>query len=386
MTHYLDYAATSAVRPPVVAEAVAAFLGGLGGTPGRGGHTTALEAGRVALRARRAVQELLGLPGDPGRLAFGLHATQALNTALHGVLGQGDAVVVTPYDHNAVRRPLAWLARHRGVEVRTLPGDPEGVLELDRAEELLDGARLLVVTQTNNVLGTVLPLETLAGLARAAGALTLVDTAQSAGHLPVRPAAAGADLVAFTGHKGMLGPQGVGGLWVRPGVEVEPLLRGGTGGDSRMAGMPEALPDRLEAGTLPGPALAGLEAGVRHLLDEGVEQVHRRVAPLKQRLREGLEGLGGVRVLSPEAPEGAAIVTVVSRALDPARLAERLDREGGVQVRSGLHCAPGTHDLLGTSDTGAVRFSLGWGSTPADVDAALAAMEALAASPAPTRI
>ncbi|MEQ9399824.1 MAG: aminotransferase class V-fold PLP-dependent enzyme [Longimicrobiales bacterium] len=378
-THYLDFAATSALRPEVVARAMADFLLECGATPGRGGHAPAVEAGRVALRARRAVQELLGLPGDPGRIAFLANATQALNTALWGVLRPGDAVVVTAYDHNAVLRPAAYLARERGVDVRMVAGTPDGAIDYQRAEDALEGARLLVVNSASNVLGVCLPLEELAARARAAGALVLVDAAQVAGHQPMQCAEAGADLVAFTGHKGMLGPQGIGGLWVREGVEVEPLLRGGTGGDSRQRDMPAAMPDRLEAGTVNAPGLAGLAAGIRWVLDRGVDVIARHEAALKARLHSGLSGLPGVRVHSPAAPDGVGIVTVTVDGMSPSVLAERLDREHGVQIRSGLHCAPEVHRTLGTLDGGAARLSVGWCTTEEDVDRALEAVEAVAA-------
>lgn len=377
MVHYLDFAATSALRPPVVAESMGRFLSECGATPGRSGHGAALEAGRAALRCRVAVQQLLGLPGDPGRVAFMPNATFALNTALWGLLATGDAVVVTQYDHNAVLRPVSYLKRTRGIEVRMVSGTPDGSLDYEEVERKLDGARLVVVNCASNVLGTRLPWAELAARAHAAGALVLVDTAQSAGHLPMECAAEGADLVAFTGHKGMLGPQGTGGLWIRPGVEVEPLAQGGTGGDSTDRDMPLAMPDRLEAGTLNAPGLVGLEAGIGVVRAEGVRALHVREMELKARLRDGLMALSGVRVHSPAAPDGVGIVTVTADAMDPATLAYRLDREWGVQVRSGLHCAPECHRILGTESTGAVRFSLGWASSEDDVDRALEGMDAL---------
>ncbi|HSJ08904.1 MAG TPA: aminotransferase class V-fold PLP-dependent enzyme, partial [Longimicrobiales bacterium] len=213
-----------------------------------------------------------------------------------------------------------------------------------------------------------------AGLARSAGVLTLVDVAQAAGHLPFSAAATGVDMVAFTGHKGLLGPQGIGGLWVREGVDVEPLLTGGSGGDSLLREMPRPLPDRLQAGSLNGPGIAGLLAGVDAVLAEGVDVIHARIAALKRRLHRELSALDHVRVLSPPGEDGVGIVTVVSDVADPAQLALRLDREFGVLVRAGLHCAPEAHRLLGSEGTGAVRFSLGWSSTDEDVERAVAAM------------
>ena len=377
MSHYLDFAATSAVRPPAVAEAMARFLLDCGATPGRGAHSRAIEAGRAMLRPRRKVQAILGLTGDPGRVAFMSNATMALNTALWGLLSPGDVLVVTEYDHNAVLRPAAFLERTRGVEVRVVRGTVEGGLDYEEVEAKLDGARLLVVNSASNVLGTRLPLRGLALRARAAGCLVLVDVAQGAGHFPMHCAEEGADLVAFTGHKGLLGPQGTGGLWVREGLEVEPLLRGGTGGDSERRDMPDAMPDRLEAGSLNAPGMVGLEAGIDAVLGMGVDAVHAREMALKARLREGLEGIRGVEVRSPSAPDGVGIVTVTAGGMDPATLAHRLDREWGVQVRPGLHCAPECHRLLGTLETGAVRFSLGWCSSEEDVERAIEGVDAL---------
>ncbi|HYJ81180.1 MAG TPA: aminotransferase class V-fold PLP-dependent enzyme, partial [Longimicrobiaceae bacterium] len=274
---YLDYAATSAVRPEAVVEAVARYLREVGATPGRSGHRRALEAGRVALRCRRALARLLGVPGDAGRIAFQPNATLALNVALLGLLRPGDRVVRTAYDHNAVRRPLAALAR-RGVEVTVLGGTPDGAVDLAELDGALRGegrpARLLALPHVSNVLGHALPVREMADRAHAAGALVLVDAAQSAGHLPVDVEAMGADLLAFTGHKGLLGPQGTGGLYVRAGVEVDPVLAGGTGGDSSPFDMPVAMPDRLEAGTQNGPGIAGLLAGVEWLAERGVAALH----------------------------------------------------------------------------------------------------------------
>lgn len=374
---YLDHAATSAVRPRPVVEAVTAYLENIGATPGRGGHRLAIEAGRIALHCRQQIARLLELPGDIGRIAFTANATHALNTALHGTLGSGDRVVVSTFDHNAVLRPAAALARGRGVDVVLARVEPDGSVDDAALARALDGARLFVINAASNVTGARVDVPGLARLARQAGALTVVDVAQVAGHLPFDATAADVDMVAFTGHKGMLGPQGIGGLWVRDGVDVEPLLTGGTGGDSMLRTMPAAYPDHLEAGTTNGPGIAGLAAGIGVVLEEGVAAIHGRTSRLKRLLWEGLREIDGVRVHSPLAPDGAPIVTITAAMLDPATFAARLDRDHAVLTRPGLHCAPEAHRLLGTDRTGAVRLSLGWSSTERDVVRALEAVHAV---------
>ena len=383
MRHYLDYAATSAVRPPEVVAAVTQFLTDNGCTPGRGGHTCAMEAGRVAFRCRRALARVLGAKGDPGQIAFMQNATHAMNTALWGLLGEGDAVVISQYDHNAVLRPAHHLHKTRGVEVRMLSGDPSGAVDMEEAARLFDGARVVVLNAASNVLGTALPVAELAALAREAGAWVVADGAQSAGHLLLDLPAAGVDVIAFTGHKGLLGPQGTGGLWVREGVDVDPLICGGTGGDSRRREMPPTMPDHLEAGTGNAPGIAGLLAGCDFVLGRGVEAIHRHEMGLKASLRAGLETVSGLRILSPAGPDGVAVVTVAADSVDAATLADRLDRDHGVLTRAGLHCAPEVHRILGTDETGAVRFSLGWASTEEDVRAAVSGVEQVLA---PTQV
>lgn len=377
---YLDYAATSALRPPEVVEAVASYLGGIGATPGRSGHARAVSAGRVALRCRSALARLFGIEGDPGRIVFQHNATHALNTALFGVVRAGDRVIRTAYEHNSVRRPVAELAR-RGAREVVLSGDAQGGVDLQELEDVLraegGGARLLVLPHVSNVTGAVLPVREMAARAKEVGALVLLDAAQSAGHRPVDVAELGVDLLAFTGHKGLLGPQGTGGLWIRPGVELPPLLFGGTGSASEEATMPATLPDRHEAGSQNGPGIAGLLAGVEWLAERGLPELHAREAALKAELLRALEALPGVRIRSPRAPDGAAIVTITAARLHPAELARRLDREHGVQARAGLHCAPGAHQALGTFETGALRLSLGWASTEDDITRAAGALARL---------
>lgn len=380
---YLDHAATSALRPRPVIDAVTSYLESVGATPGRGGHRLAIEAGRIALSCRQRIAALLNIPGDPGRITFTSNATFALNTALHGTVRAGDRIVVTTFDHNAVLRPAAALAKHRGIDVVLVDVDAHGLPDASALAHALDGARLLTINAASNVLGARLDVAALARAARDAGALSLVDVAQVAGHAPFDAAAAGVDMVAFTGHKGMLGPQGIGGLWVRDGLDVEPLITGGTGGDSLQREMPSAYPDHLEAGTINGPAIAGLAAGIAVVLEEGVEAIHARLSVLKQALHGGLAGIDGVHVLSPASASGVPVVTITSDDIAASALASRLDREHGVLTRAGLHCAPEVHRMLGTERTGALRFSLGWSSTMGDVERALTAVSSVLNDTAP---
>lgn len=377
---YLDYAATSAIRPPDVVDAVAAYLRDCGATPGRSGHSRAIAASRTVFRCRMLLAELFGIEGDPGRIVFQLNATHALNTALHGLLSSGDRVVRTRYDHNAVRRPVALLVE-RGVREDVIGIRPDGGIDLAEVEDLFDPSRgrvkLVVLPHASNVTGVVLPVRKIADRAHEAGALVLLDAAQTAGHYPIDVEALGIDLLAFTGHKGLPGPQGTGGLWVREGVDVRPLLTGGTGGDSMSTSMPTAYPDHLEAGTQNGPGIAGLAAGVRWVLDRGVDRLHAEETAHKRRLLEGLAGLEGVRVRSPARPDDIGIVTLVHEDLTAAEVARAVEKSHGVLGRAGLHCAPEAHQTIGTAEQGAFRLSIGWATSNQDIDSAIAALASL---------
>lgn len=377
---YLDYAATAAIRPDEVVEAVTRYLRDIGATPGRAAHGRALAAGRVLFQCRSALAQLFGIQGDPGRIVFQLNATHALNAAIFGLLGPGDAVVRTRYDHNAIRRPVALLAA-RGVEERVISGDARGGVDLDEAAALLDGAghpaKLLVLPHASNVMGNVLPVRALADLAHDRGALVLLDSAQTAGHFPLDVDALGIDLLAFTGHKGLLGPQGTGGLWVREGADVGVTVAGGTGADSNALEMPASYPDHLEAGTQNGPGIAGLLAGVGWVARRGVPALAAAEAEHRAALLRGLASLPGVRIRSPAAEPGVGIVCITLDDQPSGETALRLEREHGVLTRAGLHCAPEAHGLMGTLETGAVRFSTGWATTAAEIDRAVGAVAAL---------
>lgn len=374
--HYLDHAATSWPKPPQVAAAVAAALEGAG-NPGRSGHPLALAAARHVLAAREGVARLLGV-AQPERIAFAPNATAAINLALHGLLRPGDRVVTTAIEHNAVARPLRELER-QGVAVVRIPCAPDGTPDLDALRAALPGARLLVAAHASNVLGTILPLAEMGRLARAAGALFLVDGAQTAGALPTHLGALPVDLFAFTGHKGLLGPQGTGGLYIRPGLELAPLVRGGTGSRSESEEMPEFPPDRYEAGTPNVPGLAGLAAAAAYLEGLTVARVRAHEQALVQRFLDGLRAIPGVVIYGPAAAGArCGLVSLNLRGASPAALGEALEAGFGICTRVGLHCAPAAHRVASTWPEGSVRFSFGHSNTVADVDAALAALGALA--------
>lgn len=378
---YLDSAATSWPKPPGVAEAMTEFLAGVGANPGRSGHRRAVEAARRVFDAREAIAELVGA-SDPLRVVFGANATEALNLALLGLLRPGDRVVCSSMEHNAVMRPLRALAQ-QGVGVDVVACSPTGELDVAAVEAALSSrTRLIVLTHASNVTGTMLPVAAVGRLARERGLLFCVDAAQTAGAVPIDLDADGIDLLAFTGHKGLLGPMGTGGLVLGERVDpatLPPLKRGGTGSRSSEELQPDFLPDKYEAGTPNAVGLAGLAAAVRWLLDRGVADVRRHEIALTRRLLTGLGGIAGVAVHGPAAAERqTATVSFTLAGHDPAEVGLLLEEEHDVLCRVGLHCAPAAHRTLGTFPGGTIRFGLGVFTTDEEVDGAVAAVRAIA--------
>jgi cysteine desulfurase family protein len=375
---YLDNAATSWPKPAAVARAVGSCLR-RAASPGRGGYGLSREADRILFAAREELAALLGAENS-STIIFAHSATDALNIALFGLLGPGDRVVTTSMEHNAVARPLRAL-ESRGLALEIVACDPAGSLPLPALRAALaPGAKAVVVTHASNVAGAIMPLAAISRLARAAGALLIVDAAQTAGVEPIDAAALGIDILAFSGHKSLLGPQGTGGLYVRTGVMVSPLRFGGTGSLSESDLQPEFYPDRLESGTPNTPGIAGLLAGARYIKRRGLDAIRATEREHTDALVAGLAVIGGVRVFGP--PPGtprAATVSFTVRDSDSSEIAHRLDREYGIACRGGLHCAPWAHRTLGTLATGTVRFSPGCFTTAADISAALAAVRAIAA-------
>ncbi|MCP4593842.1 MAG: aminotransferase class V-fold PLP-dependent enzyme [bacterium] len=378
---YFDNAATSWPKPDAVIDAMLGYARDIGANPGRSGHRLAVEAERVRLDAREAVARLFGM-ADPMRVIFTLNATEALNLVIRGLLPRGSHVVTTSMEHNSVMRPLR-AAEERGVAVSLAHCRPDGTLEPETVEELVRrNTRLIVVTHASNVCGTVLPVRDVGAIARKYGIPLLADAAQTAGCWPIDLDGDNIDLLAFTGHKALLGPTGTGGLAVNAGFDVSLLpafTRGGTGSLSEEETHPDFLPDRYEAGTPNAIGLAGLAAAVRHILARGVQQVRDQECCLTERLTEGLRGITGVRLIGTgEAHRQTSVVSFTVEDCACSELAQALDERFAILSRPGLHCAPRAHRTLGTFPEGTVRFSLGLFNTQAEIDQAIDAVATLA--------
>lgn len=369
MNLYFDNAATSYPKPDAVYERMQQFMREIGVSSGRGTYRRALEADRVVYETRQVLARLFNVR-DSARIVFTSNATEALNLAIKGLLRAGDHVVTSSMEHNAVWRPLKRLEREKGIGLTVVPCAADGSLEPEDVEEALrPETRLLALVHASNVTGTLMPVEAIGRMARSKGILFLVDAAQTAGVCPIDVEEMGVDLLAFTGHKGLLGPPGTGGLYVHEGIELEPLKEGGTGEESILETQPEALPDRYEAGTLNAPGIAGLGAGVEFILAKTVECIREHEERLTAYLLRGLSGLEGVQIYGPCAPgRQVGVVSIHIAEYGPEEVGYVLDQTYGIMVRTGLHCAPCAHRTIGTLERGTLRISLGYGNTEAQVD------------------
>lgn len=374
---YLDNAATSWPKPETVYQAVDRYLRQNGAAAGRGVYREGVDSDRIVEAARQRVARLINAP-SPSCIVFTLNCTDALNLAIHGLLRPGERAITTNTEHNSVLRPLHYRQQRHGVQVGYVSCDEVGVVELSELEQgAAELPRLIAVTHASNVTGAIQPIEEIASIARRTSAYLLVDAAQSAGHLPIDVQAMGIDLMAASGHKGLLGPLGTGFLYLAPGMEkaVEPLRQGGTGTLSNDLLQPSAMPDRYESGNANVPGLAGLVAGLDYLLSEGVATRHQHERRLIQRLMEGLSELPSIRMFGP--PIGTprmGLVAFTVEGYDPREFATLLDAHFGIQVRAGLHCAPLIHQRLGAVPTGTVRISIGPFTTDDEIEHTVAAV------------
>ena len=374
---YLDNAATTLHKPPQVMDAVVRAMTAMGNAA-RGAHGGALEAARTVYNTRVKLARLFGCP-RPDHVIFTANSTEALNIAISGLIRPGDHVITTDCEHNSVLRPLYRL-EEGGAALDVVPADRLGRVAYEDLEALLrPDTRAVVCTHASNLTGNVLDIARIGEMARRRGAILIVDASQTAGALPIDMETMGIDVLCFTGHKGLMGPQGTGGLCVRPGVEIEPWKVGGSGVHSYDRRQPREYPTRLEAGTLNGHGIAGLSAALDFLQEVGLEAIEAKERALMDRFYQAVSAMDGVTVYGDfSQARRSAIVALNIRDYDSAAVSDELSETYGVATRPGAHCAPRMHRALGTTDRGAVRFSFSWFNTQEEVDEAIRAVGQLA--------
>ncbi|MBP1763472.1 MAG: selenocysteine lyase [Firmicutes bacterium] len=375
MKIYLDNAATSWPKPEAVYTAMDCFQRNIGANPGRGVTQSSLASSALVLETRELLAELFHI-NDPLRIAFTLNVTEALNLALKGILLPGDHLIISGMEHAALARP-AFALRKQGIELAVVPCDAEGLLDVrDLAKAIRPNTKMVGLLHASNVTGTIQPIAEVGKLCREKEILFLVDSAQSAGVLPIDVNRQCIDILAFTGHKGLLGPQGTGGIYVRPGIAIRPLKEGGTGSWARNMEQPDIMPDCLESGTLNTPGIIGLGAGVRFILAQGLERIRLHEQQLTALLWHNLKKIPGMTVYGPSDLNGrTAVVSFAVDNMDPNQISSFLEMDYRVVTRAGLHCAPLAHQTIGTLPGGTCRLSPGFFTGGREIDVVIQAIE-----------
>ncbi len=374
---YLDNAATTLHKPQQVIDAVVHAMQSMGNCA-RGTHEEALDAARTVYDARVRLASLFGCP-RVDHVAFTANSTEALNMAINGLIDPGDHVISTDLEHNSVLRPLYRLEAEHGAELSFVPADKFGNVDYADFERLMKpNTRAVVCTNASNLTGTVLDIERIAKTAHSHGALVIVDASQTAGCWPIDMKKMGIDVLCFTGHKGLMGPQGTGGICVKEGIEIRPFKVGGSGVQSYSRTHPAEYPTRLEAGTLNGHGIAGLGAAAKFISETGVENIHAKERSLMLRFYEGVKNIEGVTVYGDFTKDKTAIVALNIRDYESGEVSYELSQGYGIATRPGAHCAPRMHKALGTAEVGAVRFSFSFYNTEEEVDEAVRAVAELA--------
>ena len=374
---YLDSSATSFLKPPQVAEAVFRSFNTIGNA-GRGAHAPTLNASRLIYDTREKLAALFGTP-DPSRIAFTCNATEALNIAIHGAIHPGEHVITTACEHNSVLRPL-YLKEKEGTELTIIPADKKGRIRYDLLESSVkSNTSAIVLTHASNLSGNVTDLAFVSNFAKKHGLLLIVDASQTAGSLPINVVKMGIDILCFTGHKGLFGPQGTGGLYVREGLTLSPLKSGGSGVHSFARRHPTDMPTALEAGTLNGHGIAGLNAGLDYILSTGVKNIHAKEISLARRFVNGISDISDLKLYGDiDAPLRTPIISLNIGNMSSASVSDILWEDYEICVRAGAHCAPLMHKTFGTEKQGAVRFSFSCFNTEVEIDTAIRAMHEIA--------
>ena len=380
---YLDNGATSFPKPEKVYRSMDEFYRNFGVNPGRSGFDLCLEAGEVVEETRKLLTKFFNGGKDPNRLCFTYNSTDALNLIIFGVVDEGDHVITTTIEHNSVLRPLYHLYRDKGVEVDHIPFYSRGFVDPDEfPKRFKKNTKLVIVNHASNVIGTIQPIAEIGAYCREAGIPFAIDASQSAGKIPIDMEKQNIDIVAFTGHKSLMGPTGIGGLYVREGIHIRHTRAGGTGVRSAVRTHLEEYPYRLEYGTINTLGVAGLKAGVEWVLEQGLENIHAHEMKLTKMLRDGLQDVEGVVLYCQEdLTNHTGIFLFNIEGLEAMHTGTMLDVDYNIACRTGLHCAPLVHEQLGTAKIhGAVRFGVGPFNTEEDIQTAIRAVKEIAAS------
>jgi cysteine desulfurase family protein len=366
---YLDNSATSWPKPPSVIDAISNYLNNYGGSPGRSGHHFTLKAATEVFETRELLASLFNAPSSD-RVIFTANATQAINTAIFGLLKHGDHVIISHMEHNSVVRPLRHLEQNGIIELTIVDCDKEGFINIETLKNSFKSNTKLVVTiHGSNVTGTIQPIRQIGEICKSKNVLYMVDASQSAGILPIDMQNDNIDILAFTGHKELYGPSGIGGLCIKNDLQIESLLHGGTGSKSESESHPRFYPDRLEAGTLNTAGIVGLKAGIQYILDHGMNNILEKQIQLTESFLSGIRDLDDVIIYGPnENKERLPIVSLNIKYKMPSDVAFTLDKEFGIMTRAGLHCSPLAHKTIGTFPHGTVRFSMGSFTTQEEID------------------
>jgi len=374
---YFDNAATSWPKPDVMMQAMVDFNRNIGANPGRSGPRLSIEEARIVFDAREAMATLLNAEG-PDTIIFTRNATEALNIVLHGFLRPGDHVITSSMEHNSVMRPLHALLE-QGIKLTVVRCSPEGVLDPSDIERAIEKeTRLIITTHASNVTGNIMPISEIAMLARARGIVYCVVAAQTAGSLPIDVKRDGIDIMAFTGHKSLYGPQGTGGFYIRPGLEkmVKPTEQGGTGSRSEFEEHPDFMPDRFESGTPNTIGIAGLGAGAKYVLNIGIDAIREKEVSITGRFLDAISSIRGVKIYGGKDPHRRTpVVSFTIEGHMPSEVSYILDREYNIMSRPGLQCAPSAHRTIGSFPEGTVRFSFGIFNTEEQIALAISALE-----------
>ncbi len=379
---YMDNAATSYPKPAEVIEATAECLAAWCANPGRAGHEYSMRSAEKVYDTRKKAAAIVGAGAEAENIIFTKNCTEALNIAIKGILKRGDHVITTMMEHNSVLRPL-FAAKRYGIDTSVLRCDEEGYPEKGSIEKALKkNTKMVICTLSSNVTGTIMPVEEFGEFAKKHGIIFMIDSAQGLGSIPFDAGACGAGIVAASGHKSLMGPQGTGFLYINSSVmpkHMGHIMEGGTGTESLQLSQPDVPPEGFEAGTLNVPGIAGLNAGISHILNEGVEKIRRKEKDLMECLHEELKGTDGIIIYGPKDPTGkTAVLSLNIDRMDCEKVAAILNDEYGIGVRAGYHCAPLAHRAIGTEKTGCVRISPGMFSTYEDVIATAEALRRIA--------